>query len=257
MDKIISFDMEGDFGFFRKPDTNDGIQLSYNLIHKPSLLGIFGAILGLDGYRKFGEWPEYYRKLKHLQIGLAPLSNHERGNFDKTVITYTNRVGYANEDGPLIVNESTLVRPSYRIYVSLDMSQSIESELFDRLRAGEAVYLPYFGKNEHPLWWDRDMVREYAFEPFVPDTKFTVSSVVLKNRQAIAGQRAQVAFWIPDLTTESYAYFESLPAAFDERLYQYEIAEFAYTSWPLGDTSDLEGLYQLKADADTLIIQLF
>jgi len=49
MQTLISFDVAGDFGFFRKPDTNDGIQLSYNLIHKPSVLGILGAIAGLAG----------------------------------------------------------------------------------------------------------------------------------------------------------------------------------------------------------------
>ncbi len=51
--KLISFDLQGDFGFFRKPDVNDGIQLGYNLIHKPSVLGLLGAIIGLQGYATY------------------------------------------------------------------------------------------------------------------------------------------------------------------------------------------------------------
>ena len=61
--RLISFDIQADFGFFKKPDYNDGVLLTYNMLHKPALLGILGAIIGLRGYRKKGEWPEYYQRL--------------------------------------------------------------------------------------------------------------------------------------------------------------------------------------------------
>ena len=50
--RLISFDIQADFGFFKKPDYNDGVLLTYNMLHKPALLGILGAIIGLRGYRK-------------------------------------------------------------------------------------------------------------------------------------------------------------------------------------------------------------
>ena len=45
--KLISIELKSDFGFFKKPDINDSIYLTYNMIHKPALLGLFGAIYGL------------------------------------------------------------------------------------------------------------------------------------------------------------------------------------------------------------------
>ena len=43
--RLISFDIQADFGFFKKPDYNDGVLLTYNMLHKPALLGILGAII--------------------------------------------------------------------------------------------------------------------------------------------------------------------------------------------------------------------
>ena len=58
--RLISFDLQADFGFFKKPDYNDGMLLTYNMLHKPALLGLLGAVIGLQGYRRKGELPEYY-----------------------------------------------------------------------------------------------------------------------------------------------------------------------------------------------------
>ena len=103
--RLISFDIQADFGFFKKPDYNDGVLLTYNMLHKPALLGILGAIIGLRGYRKKGEWPEYYQRLAALPVGIEPLEGrHEKGNFQKTIVKYTNTVGYANQAGNNAVN---------------------------------------------------------------------------------------------------------------------------------------------------------
>src|SRR5690606_9869896 len=117
MKRLVSIDLVADFGFLRKPDTNDGLGMSYNMLHKPGLLGILGAILGLEGYQKRGELPAFYQTLHGLKIGIAPLGD-DNGNFPKTTILYTNTVGYANKDGNLIAFENTLIKPSYRVFVA-------------------------------------------------------------------------------------------------------------------------------------------
>ena len=38
--RLISFDIQADFGFFKKPDYNDGVLLTYNMLHKRALLCI-------------------------------------------------------------------------------------------------------------------------------------------------------------------------------------------------------------------------
>ena len=93
MKKLISFIIKADKGFLKKPDINDGIYLTYNMLHKPAILGILGAIIGLEGYKQNGVLPEYYLKLKDIPIGIKPMGD-EKGNFQKTLISY--KIGRAH-----------------------------------------------------------------------------------------------------------------------------------------------------------------
>ena len=72
MKKLISFIIKAEKGFMKKPDINEGIYLTYNMLHKPAILGILGAIIGLKGYEKNEVFPEYYRELKHIPVGVKP-----------------------------------------------------------------------------------------------------------------------------------------------------------------------------------------
>jgi CRISPR-associated protein Cas5h len=121
MRKLISFDLYADMGFLKKPDINEKIYLTYNMLHKPCVLGILGAIAGLEGFTKNNEFPEYYQKLKHIPIGIKPIGDHcDNGNFAKNVTAYTNTIGFANTDGNLIVSEQTLINPAYRVFLLLN-----------------------------------------------------------------------------------------------------------------------------------------
>lgn len=266
MEKLISFDLRADFGFLKKPDVNDGLQLSYNMLHKPALLGILGAIAGLRGYEEKGQFPEYYERLKSLRVGIAPLEGaHERGNFTRTVITYTNTVGYANADGTLIVKEHTLCRPAYRCFVSLDVTDEVYRRLYDRIRTGEAAYVPYLGKNECHAWWLPEEVQEWAVleQAFKPKDNYQVNSLFVRqyplkdHRQEPDFNFATMSF----VNVSSFSYFERLPLYFREEkdFVQYELAEFAYTDWWLKPTSKIADLLQVKNERDNTpqIIQLF
>ena len=169
---IISFDLRADFACFKKPDINEGTILTFNSLHKPALLGVLGAIVGLKGYNKRGEFPEYYQAFKDLPIGIEPIEGfHEKGNFSKTNIKYTNTVGYANADGTLIVTEQTLIKPAFRCYIMVDDEVKHQVILKERIFKGESFYLPYLGKNEFSAWWDIETVKEYQFSTFIPYTK--------------------------------------------------------------------------------------
>src|SRR5690606_15618456 len=147
MKQLISFDIKADFGFLKKPDTNEPIYLTFNMVHKPFVLGLLGAISGERGFQKNEALPDYYLKLRDTLIGIKPL-NDEKGNFQKTVITYNNGVGYASHEtgGNLIIKEQTLINPSYRIYLLTD-----NLELIQRIQNHEAEFLPYLGKNDFSL----------------------------------------------------------------------------------------------------------
>ncbi len=263
--RLISFDLRADFGFFRKPDVNDGLQLSYNMLHKPALLGIMGAIAGLKGYEKNGQWPEYYKLLKSVPVGIEPLKPyHDKGNFTKTAIKYTNTVGYANkaEDGKSganqIVYESTLRCPAYRVYVLLNEADEIQARLISRIQNQEAEFVPYLGKNEFTAWWES--VAEYTMDRFSAEADFTISSLFIRE-YPISSQRRKPRI-SPSTRTVSnratFSYFERLPVGFDERLMQYELAEFAFTDWTLQAGTQIEDLYEVSdSQGAKRIIQLF
>lgn len=264
MEKFISFDLKADFGFFKKPDVNEGLQLSYNMLHKPALLGILGAIAGFKGYTEFGKIPEYYERLApSLMLSIAPLDGfHEKGNFGRTVIAYTNTVGYANEDGTHIVYEHTLIKPAYRCYLLLDTTyNSDHARLYQQITSQSATYVPYLGKNEFHVWWEN--VAEYEWDSFEAEDNFRIDSLFIRSfplkDQRIAPDIDFVSNTV--VNTSSFAYFERLPLQFrtEPKMIQYELAEFAYTDWVLSPKSRMDKLFRLTSPANqqSSIVQLF
>lgn len=276
MNKLISVDFHADFGCLKKADTNDPVYLTYNILHRPALLGILGAIAGLGGFEsppskkkrsqksrsdKEGvptshRIGEYYEKLGNLQIGIRPLK-HQDGNFPKLVIEYVNGVGYANKDGgTLIVKEQTLLAPSYRCYILFDEDNEAYQTLYENLHKKDAVYLPYLGKNEYSIWWDN--WQEYDFEPFTPteESSFVIHSIFTKNEPVKEGKHRRRAF--NPVSVGNFTYFERLPVRYDHQLVQYELDDFAYTDTPLKSNYPVKGLYKLTDEkGNNEIIQLF
>lgn len=242
--KLISFDLQADFAFFRKPETNNTINLSYNIIHKPAVLGILGTVLGLSGYQQKGKLPEYYKKLKDLKIGIEPLK-HDKGNFTKTNIKYTNTVGYANKGTNFLTEELTLVNPGYRIYLLLDSGNELYSVLYDSLKKGESVYIPYLGKNEFTAWWKPSTFKEYSFSNKEIDKSENVKIKSVFQKEIVLKENTEAPF--PDLLNidfeeVNFIYFERLPKDFDLELMQYDIAEFAFSNYQIKNAHLIENL---------------
>lgn len=251
MQKLISFDLQADFGFFRKPETNEGIALTYTHLHKPALLGILGAIIGLGGYRKKGEVPEYAQKLAEVKVGVQPL-NTDQGNFPKTVVKYTNTVGYANKGSNFLAEEAMLVKPAYRVFLLLDDDDEHHAKLIDYLKTGQAEFLPYFGKNEHAAWWSADSFREYADFEVVDERleNFKIGSLFEKGQRSVKPQPIQVRDRRNKnrFDPNAFAFFERLPSGFDPELHQYELGNFALTTFALPDNDEIDRLYALDAE---------
>jgi CRISPR-associated protein Cas5h len=255
-EKIISFELYANFAFFKKPDFNDGMQLSYNMLHKPALLGILGAIIGMEGYKRKGELPQYYQLLKNLPVGIEPL-RHERGNFQKTAIKYTNGVGYANADGTLLVEETMLIKPAYRCYLQLDITDKIQEKIYMYISTEQCEYIPYLGKNEFQAWITN--VREWNILPLKPSASFSINSLFVKEG-SVRNQRAETDLAFAFDSMESigdFSYFERLPTGFNEELMQYQLSDFAFTDWKLKPESKISSLYKLESLHEEKIIQLF
>jgi CRISPR-associated protein Cas5h len=256
MKKLISIDLKADLGFLKKPDINEGIYLTYNMLHKPVLLGVLGAVVGLEGYQVRGRLPDYYVQLKGLRVGIQPLQARN-GNFLKSVVEYNNGVGYASQEagGNLIVREQILIRPTFRCFVELDTDDSLEQRLLESLRNGEADYLPYFGKNEFSLWWND--FREFDYQPFDFAEDYEVATIFMKSKEVIKEmvQKKIISPFIMRGSESKFMTFEELPVGFDEQLLQYEKRPFVYTNFTLSKDLQLEGLFQIRGQHE--LIQLF
>lgn len=161
--EAILFKLSGRTAFFRKPDVNTGVYFTYNNIHKVALLGLLGAVIGLEGYNEQYikskknidvQYPEFYEKLKNLKISITPFGT--KGYFTKKIQVFNNTVGYANKDKDmnpcnLVVHEQWLENPKWQIGLLNDNSidKDIYEKLKDYLLNRKCVYIPYLGKNNH------------------------------------------------------------------------------------------------------------
>lgn len=178
--KAISFEISGKTAIFKKPDVNSYAYFTYNNIHKPALLGILGAIIGLDGYTKLYDenrkakeeksgfndrFPDYYEKLKNLKVSIIPMTDKEpnTGYFSKKIQTFNNSVGYASQElgGNLIVREQWLENPKWQIII-LENETEEYKKIKEYLLNKKAVYIPYLGKNDH--FANIDFVKEINLE---------------------------------------------------------------------------------------------
>lgn len=254
---LVSFDLKAEMGFFKKPDINDGVYLTYNLIHKPALLGIFGAMLGLRGFEKNSQLPEYYEKLKHLKIGIQPL-NSSNGNYEKQIVSYNNSTGFASEEsgGNLIITEQILIKPSFRCFVLLDVNDELEAKLYDYVMNYRAEYLPYLGKNEFSAWWtdakEYDRCNEFDFS-----TNYKVVSIFAKTDAVNKHVANAVMSMMKKATTAPFMYFEKLPVAYSNELFQYEYADFVYSNATFERNMNMSEMGKFYLINNTDIIQLF
>lgn len=234
--KALCFKLSGKTGFFKKPDVNVKTYFTYSNIHKVALLGILGAIIGLQGHiqqtRKLDnkseglDYPEFYDKLKALKVAIAPLG--VKGYFTKKIQVFNNGVGYANKDGNLIVREQWLENPAWDIYLLDD--GSVDEEIFDRLKNyifdGKCVYIPYLGKNDHPANISdcRLIELEKANDPEQINSLFMSNTVTIGE--------------LPYSDNEPiYVFKEFMPIALSKTFNYYEFQEFCYTNLAIEEVS--------------------
>ncbi|MDX9744470.1 MAG: type I-B CRISPR-associated protein Cas5b [Arcobacteraceae bacterium] len=261
IDKIISFDIESDFGMFKKPDVNNPIYFTYNIIPKPTLLGIIGAIVGFGGYsqmQKNDDFPQFYKEFEDLLISVVPLE--KKGVFQKRIIKYNNTVGYANKDGgTLNISEQTLINPSYRIYVALDLSKDSHQLIEKYLLANKTEngyipnyeYIPYMGKNEFKLEIKNIQVFENSSDEL--DEVFAITTLFQNNgKEALKLNEALRDLFDVSMSETYFYYFERLPVSFDE-LGQYQYENFSFTNAKFSKNSDFVQDLTLVKIGDSVI----
>lgn len=210
--KAISFKLSGKTACFRKPDVNQYAYFTYNNIHKPALIGLLGAIVGLGGYTQLFDknrglkegklgyddgYPEFYEKLQHLKVSIIPLAPN--GYFSKKIQTFNNSVGYASQEmgGNLIVREQWLENPAWQIMI-LDDESGEYQKIVEYLENKKAVYIPYLGKNDH--FANIDEVKVLELESGIEDIK--ISSLFDEKILQISkiAPRGELSFYFKEIS---------------------------------------------------------
>ena len=232
MVSFVYFDIYSDFAFFKKPDINK-TSLTYNLPPKPAILGIIGSVLGMSGISKQYEnneslqqkkvpqskgkndsestqdmFPEFYRRLEHLKIGIKPIGDFP---FNKITNTYNSRNSYfGNEYENIPIHEQLLIRPTYRIYIYEQTEDKLVPELVYRLKNSNPIFMPYLGKNEFIACFT-NINMSNDVKP-IKGTPEYISSIFLSNKENIPNDNTGSVNSI-DLY-EEYTTIKGLPTGF-------------------------------------------
>lgn len=243
--KALKFTLSGENAFFKKPEVNSYYYFTYSQIHKVALLGIFGAILGYDGYAQMKTntgkkqeleegFPEFYEKLQQLKLSIVP--KNPKGYIPKKIQIFNNSVGYASGHGNLIVKEQWLENPKWEIYVLLDCEEA--EKLAESLLERRCVYVPYLGKNDH-----------FAD---ISDVQ-VVELNTLSGEQQISSLFPKTLAVIGEFDEEDeipvYKYEERLPVGLNGYTNQYEYDTFCYTNLPVR----FDDTIVYKADEEKMI----
>ena len=251
MIEVIKFDLSANMAIIKKPESNE-TYFTYNFPHKIMILGLLGAIIGLNGYNyyalkkylgeKVNDLPEFYEKLKDLKISVIP--KIKGNNFNKKIQTFNNSIGYASGEkgNNLVVQEQWLEKPYWQIYILNNNTVEYE-KIKDYLINKKCEYIPYIGKNDHFAKIDNVEILKLSIvknQTYI-DSLFEES--ILLNKSNISNDI--IAFEVEE--KQYYNYKEILPTQLNEKVGYHNFKAFIYTNYDLKVKENTE-LYKLQDD---------
>lgn len=141
--KGFQFSVEGDWAHFKKPETNNN-PLSHDLITKTALIGLIGAVLGIERKDMKAIFPQLS---ENIQYNVELLNNVIKTSWGFTSSTAIN----PTQSGSPKYFEF-LKNPKFKISIALfnkDSGNIFESFL-ESLKNEEAIYTPVLGWHNCP-----------------------------------------------------------------------------------------------------------
>ncbi|MDR2074335.1 MAG: CRISPR-associated protein Cas5 [Oscillospiraceae bacterium] len=141
--KGIQFIIEGNWGHFKKPETNNN-PLSHDLITKTALIGLIGAVLGIEREAMKDKFPELSEDLLYGVRLLNPVKKISWGFTSKTAINPTN--------GGSPKYFEFLKDPKFLVSLALheNRSQNIFDNFSKAILQEESIYPPVLGWHNCP-----------------------------------------------------------------------------------------------------------
>jgi CRISPR-associated protein Cas5h len=146
---LLIFDIKGEYGHFRKYNTTTS-PLTYSIPTRTSIVGILGAILGMERESCDGQFPEgsvpvqeFFSKEK-TEIAIQVINPVKKENIGFNLINTKNSFYDLTRAGHTQVNFELLKNPHYRIFLSMNNHDKFE-ELYERIKCKNHHFTPYLG----------------------------------------------------------------------------------------------------------------
>ena len=247
--ETIKFDLTSTMAIIKKPDSNE-TYYTYNFPHKIMILGLLGAIIGLNGYnydsfqKNLGKpangLPEFYQKLKNIKIGIE--ANVKEENYSRKIQTFNNSVGYASKEvgNNLIVKEQWLEKPSWTIYILESEIKEYEM-LKEYLIHRKCEYIPYIGKNDHFA----DIKNVKIEEVQNANELSYINSLFEEKIASPKNNLLEELLGFDNKTNKEYLYEELLPIELNEKIGYSKFSKFIYTNQEL-QLKDISNIYHVN-----------
>jgi len=142
---ILKFNLSSNFAYFQDK-VNIRNNISYPSIHRPSILGILGAILGLEGFNKIKEngLIKYIEELSSVEVGIVINSDI---NYTKVTTNDSTSLNITNTKNRLTQKyENILNSPNFDIFLKID-NIDLFNKILNVLVNKEYIYEPTLGKS--------------------------------------------------------------------------------------------------------------
>lgn len=211
--EILKFKLSGQGASFTRPHFNSIIS-SYSHIHKVALLGMLGAIIGIEKEKneRVG-LPKFYKELNSLKISIVP----NKRKFFTTNDFVVESTGFCNDGSNYLANYQTLLNPCWDIYIMKNDNKHYEN-IKEKLIKKEAVYPPYLGRNH----WIANISEVEVLKGVITKDIYQIDSLFIK--EDIQTEEND------DFLIKRIYFKEFMPVGFHEVLEQYEEKPLVYTN---------------------------
>ncbi len=141
--KGFQFIVEGNWAHFKKPETNNN-PLSHDLITKTALIGLIGAVLGIERNEMKAKFPELSESLLYNVQLLSPVK--------KTSWGFTSKKANSPTASGSPKYFEFLKNPKFKISLALkyNVSKNIFNSFLQSVKREETIYPPVLGWHNCP-----------------------------------------------------------------------------------------------------------
>lgn len=184
--KGFQIKIDGDWAHFKKPETNNN-PLSHDLIPKTALIGMIGAVLGIERKKMKSLFPQLSEDLLYGVELLKPVKKTSCGFTSHTAI---------NPTAIKSPKAFEMLRDvSYKVCLGLyrERSHSIFDKFLKEILDGHAVYAPYLGIANCPA--ELTFISQGEFT-MIGDGNFNTKGFVIANEHKpnIIGKDFRIGF---------------------------------------------------------------